>query len=63
MTWQEPLVMLVVAAAAVYVLRRAQLALAGHTSGCGSGCGTCPSASSDKEKQPPLMAIGPPPKD
>ena len=59
MTWQEPVVILVVAAAAVFVARRAYAAMRGQKSACGSGCGSCPSPS-DKQSPRPLITIGPP---
>jgi hypothetical protein len=47
--WQQLLVVATIAAAALYVGRRSWLALRGQSSGCGAGCGSCPSNKQDEK--------------
>lgn len=49
--WQITTALLLVAAAAIYLLRRIARLFAGRSTGCGSGseaCGSCPSSGDSK---------------
>lgn len=58
--WQDLSALAVVAVAVLY-LARLGLAAVSSRGGCGSGCGSCPSAASTHGKGEPLVRIGPPP--
>jgi hypothetical protein len=60
--WQTWLTMGICLAAAIYVARRAWLALAGKKApGCGSGCGSC-QANVPAARQLVSIELPPPPK-